>query len=1129
MAAVGTWITESVGDLDDDAKHHIVASVTDTTIALFIDGVQTHAGTGTDLVANISSTRAWIGNSGWSDPNWKGSIEEFNIYNCALTPEFIAARVDHVFRAPSEDADLSFLAIDGGIMDVAFDPATTEYNVKVPEGDTLISVWFMTSSDLATVVGDDEINVASGSSADTIVVTAEDGSSKTYYVNVTVDATTSLSFDVPTSVSDYPSASGFTLPDYATMYWTGTADAVSQYPKVDSVIYAGTYNIALFAEMSDGSVEMKFLSLEVIDASYWIGGESTDFMTAANWGGTQALGNYSRFHIGPVLEGNNECIYASSGKFVVPTIKAGGKLYVEGNPMYADRMYMEVGGEVYVQGSGKLSVRNNITINGGTITVLDNAVFEQKTGKTFGFAVDTLTEATLNIFGGESWITQQIVLGKGTPHINFKDGGIAYFKDSLTVVSAIDSGYIMPVEDAVLAYDSAAWVSSVSFPIPEVRYEIFGTDSSFVMPDYVDFYAVGDSMNNITVVQTPAAGEVISGKIADGTSQNMTVTVTATDCAGNEVVKEMELNLQYGSVWRGGYSEVFEDSANWEGTWPLVAYQDLIFDKNFAEDNDAHYTGAPSGLRWGAAKLMAGNTLYLEGSVFYPNDPYEMYTGAEIVIDGGVQNLRESGASALNNGTITLLSHQDGYSWSEFDHKATLTLATEADDEFTFNLWGGEAYLGNIALGSGTVHFNFKDGGAAGFSDSTLVANAFASSIIEANENVVIRTEADYSKVSGATVIAPENQLGLVDGEGKFEVLDYTGLATFSVDGANDITITQSPAAGEVIDVLGTYDVIFTATDEWNNVSIDTCQLDVIDYTIFCPEVSTITDAYALDSVAVPDFTGDATTPGNWTGSVTVSQIPVAGTMMALDSIFDVTLTAMDEASHKAECSFTLTVIDTTISVITVIEDQIVAMDEYCMATLPDYSTMLEVTDTCVNELTFTQSPVAGTQMSNIGDQTTVTITVADGNGNTSEAISFTATAQDITAPTVTKFLYPSKISQTVASGCEYEVRSFIGNTTEYVNATDYCAEEVTITQSPEAGTIITEAGDFNLTISFDDGNGNVVDSVIVFTIAMPNCTGEGVADQVIADALSVYPSPASTTVTIDASELGSGRCSNSA
>ncbi|WP_340111359.1 DUF6055 domain-containing protein [Maribellus mangrovi] len=81
-------------EYDDGKLHYLVATVDDTSISFYIDGK--FAGSenlsGNNKISSISNTAAYLCKSGYTDPTWIGSIEEFNIYDGLLNADTITTR-----------------------------------------------------------------------------------------------------------------------------------------------------------------------------------------------------------------------------------------------------------------------------------------------------------------------------------------------------------------------------------------------------------------------------------------------------------------------------------------------------------------------------------------------------------------------------------------------------------------------------------------------------------------------------------------------------------------------------------------------------------------------------------------------------------------------------------------------------------------------------------------------------------------------------------------------------------------------------------------------------------------------------------------------------------------------------
>lgn len=109
---------------------------------------------------------------------------------------------------PSNDAFLSHLSVSGFELSPAFDPAITEYTVTVPHDQASIYFVAATRHKDAKVEGDRDHKLT-GDSTFSIVVTAEDRTTKTYKVRVTLKANTGIQLPGTSSAQVY--AAGRTL------------------------------------------------------------------------------------------------------------------------------------------------------------------------------------------------------------------------------------------------------------------------------------------------------------------------------------------------------------------------------------------------------------------------------------------------------------------------------------------------------------------------------------------------------------------------------------------------------------------------------------------------------------------------------------------------------------------------------------------------------------------------------------------------------------------------------------------------------------------------------------------------------------------------------------------------------
>jgi hypothetical protein len=201
-------------------------------------------------------------------------------------------------------------------------------------------------------------------------------------------------------------------------------------------------------------------------------------------------------------------------------------------------------------------------------------------------------------------------------------------------------------------------------------------------------------------------------------------------------------------------------------------------------------------------------------------------------------------------------------------------------------------------------------------------------------------------------------------------------------------------------------------------------------------------------------------------GDVTVECVPPSGSTFPIGTTA-VTCTATDDAGNTAECSFTVTVEDTTPPEITC-PDDIVAE-----CTGPDGAVVtFEATasDAC-GDVTVECVPPSGSTFP-IGT-TTVTCTATDESGNTAEC-SLDVTVEDTTPPEIT-------CPDDIVEECTGPDGTFI---TWEATATDVCGD-VTVECDADPGTF--PCGEFTVTCTATDAAGNT--SECSFTITVQDTT----------------------------------------
>ncbi|HQJ85745.1 MAG: Cadherin-like beta sandwich domain protein [Bacteroidetes bacterium ADurb.Bin123] len=207
--------------------HHYVCVITNDTLYWYVDGslAQKTPNKPTYLIKDISNANAWFGYGAYTDPTWLGTTNEFNIYSGQMDAATVAARAKHFLGDMSTDATLSSLSVDAGELIPEFDPAVTSYSVLIPPGVTTINVSAVPNDDKSIVEGVGAVDVSLGSGQATVLVTAENGSKKSY----------TIAFNAP---SEYTLMHSWTFDDGTAADVVGDADGT---PVGNGTIANGAY------------------------------------------------------------------------------------------------------------------------------------------------------------------------------------------------------------------------------------------------------------------------------------------------------------------------------------------------------------------------------------------------------------------------------------------------------------------------------------------------------------------------------------------------------------------------------------------------------------------------------------------------------------------------------------------------------------------------------------------------------------------------------------------------------------------------------------------------------------------------------------------------------------------------
>jgi HYR domain len=300
---------------------------------------------------------------------------------------------------------------------------------------------------------------------------------------------------------------------------------------------------------------------------------------------------------------------------------------------------------------------------------------------------------------------------------------------------------------------------------------------------------------------------------------------------------------------------------------------------------------------------------------------------------------------------------------------------------------------------------------------------------------------------------------------------------TYTISGATTIAsaTTGINNASTVVFNKGISTVTYVATDVNGNSS--TCNFtvtvnDTENPTIVCPAnvsqnlVSGCTKIISnIAPISFTDNCSGATLSYTINGATATSGYGTAnGTSFNL-GISTVVYTVTDANSNATTCSFTVTISDTIVPIITCPASQTLILDAInCNGTVPIYTAI--VSDNCIGIVTQTQNPIAGAAVSGTGTFI-VTITATDANGNTATC-NVVVTKVDNTAPILT-----CPATQTLALNAT--CNALLPDYTSLASAIDNCSatSAIVVTQSPSAGTIISTTGTTTLTITASDASGN--------------------------------------------------------
>ena len=335
-------------------------------------------------------------------------------------------------------------------------------------------------------------------------------------------------------------------------------------------------------------------------------------------------------------------------------------------------------------------------------------------------------------------------------------------------------------------------------------------------------------------------------------------------------------------------------------------------------------------------------------------------------------------------------------------------------------------------------------------------------------------TETKTAYITVGDAVAPiavcQNINVYLDGAGNASIVagDIDGGST---DNCGAVTLSTSTTTFTCAEI-GTNNVTLTVTDGQGNT--DNCVavvtvLDTISPAAVCQNISVFLDGAGSASIVASDIDGGST---DNCGAVTLSASTTAFTCADLGSN-NITLNVNDVNGNTSSCTSVVTVID-TISPTAVCQNINVYLDGAGSASIVASDVDGGSSDNC-GAITLSASG-ASFNCADLGPNS-ITLTVDDGNGNTSNCVAI-VTVLDTISPVVT---CPGNQTESPAAGCTFTLPDY----TVLTIASDNCNPSPTVTQSPVAGTVIS--GTTEITMTSDDGNGNT--SSCTFDVVLNDAT----------------------------------------
>ena len=595
-----------------------------------------------------------------------------------------------------------------------------------------------------------------------------------------------------------------------------------------------------------------------------------------------------------------------------------------------------------------------------------------------------------------------------------------------------------------------------SIACPADRDEPVSANCDFTLPDYTTEATVMDNCSDpaaITVTQSPAFGTVIA---QDQLNVPQTITLTATDAAGNSQICTFAITPVDETV----------------PTIVCPAPQTILLNAANCDAMLGDYTGLATTMdNCSDPAAITVTQDIAPGTIFnglVPPDTTVVLTATD-----------ESGNSATCELSVLIRDEVDP---TVDCAAANQTVALDADcngelpdlipDLLTDDNCSADALtiIQDPALGA-------QFGGDGTAVDVTFTVTDGSGNSVNCTATVTFEDQTPPMPVD-----CPADQDLNVDDSCPVPLPDYTPSATVldNCRAQADIVVTQSPLPGTMVMGPGTIITITLTADDGNGNTAD-CTFDVtlvdedaLDLT--CPGGQIVIasddncDGELEDYLSLVTAVNQCMVPA---AGATLTQSPPAGTVLTLaelDVPQTVTVTGMDGNGNTSMCTFEVTLVDTLAPMVTCPADVDRSFDGACQFVLPDYTGDATLSDNCAAEtaLIVTQDPPPGAGFLGPDATQVVTLTATDPSGNRAQC-TFNLTVADNQPPLVT---CPEPDTLFTNVDCEVTIGDYTGMAVTDDNCTP--ENELVVVQDPPPGTVISgHLTNQTITITATDGSGN--------------------------------------------------------